>query len=571
MAGRRYRDDKKPYKANSYIAQLNHNRAMQAGEPSPQETVKISNDDYFMSSRRPEKFGQDKNIGMHGGISSYRDDVYDVSGVTEDGNYSGRNIKSENLADEYAPKVKSQQSFILRENNGGNRYSCPKNRYSDNPRSQHSRAYENYPINTESGAYGAEMPYGDEKINHIFKDKNSGFESNGKTRNGVNENNCKQPGGKGKAAVITVSSLLITAMIIFTVLQIIHSKMSGETVLQTEAQSAVVQQTTAVIPTEPPKTTVSALDFETPNPKDDNSDGYLDNGIFIWNDCGYELFYGTDESAKNYADAVNRYAKDLGSDIKTYVMVVPTHAEMSLPKRFSESGQITNVPQKDNIKTVYENLDKEITPINCYNELVRHSEEYIYFNTDHHWTGLGAYYGYKAYAEAEGLPVLDLADCQKNSIEGFLGSIAQDVQAELSPDRVDYWEFPYNTSNDIYYEPDGEPTRLNVYYEGAAPGSLTYGVFIWGDQPLEVLHSDKNDKGEKIAVVKESYGNALVPYLTNNYQEVHVIDFRYWQGKLKDYCRQNGIKKVLFINGIMSANTEIQIQSMDTLFDAHPD
>ena len=73
--------------------------------------------------------------------------------------------------------------------------------------------------------------------------------------------------------------------------------------------------------------------------------------------------------------------------------------------------------------------------------------------------------------------------------------------------------------------------------------------------------------GKIIAVVKESYGNAFVPYLTYNYEEVHVIDFRTFGDNLVSYCQQNGIDEVLFLNGVMSANTQIQLDSMSGLFD----
>ena len=88
-----------------------------------------------------------------------------------------------------------------------------------------------------------------------------------------------------------------------------------------------------------------------------------------------------------------------------------------------------------------------------------------------------------------------------------------------------------------------------------------------GDNPLSVLKSS-SDKAQdkKIAVVKESYGNAFAPYLTYNYKEVHVIDFRTFGKNLPQYCKENGIDEVLFLNGIMSANTQIQLDSMSTLF-----
>ena len=44
----------------------------------------------------------------------------------------------------------------------------------------------------------------------------------------------------------------------------------------------------------------------------------------------------------------------------------------------------------------------------------------------------------------------------------------------------------------------------------------------------------------------------------SNYDEVHVIDFRYYSGSLKQYCSDNGITEVLFLNGVMSANTPLE-------------
>ena len=88
-----------------------------------------------------------------------------------------------------------------------------------------------------------------------------------------------------------------------------------------------------------------------------------------------------------------------------------------------------------------------------------------------------------------------------------------------------------------------------------------------GDNPLTVLKSSsEKGTGKKIAVVKESYGNAFAPYLTYNYEEVHVVDFRHFGQNLKSYCQLNEIDEILFINGVMSANTQIQLDSMSSCF-----
>lgn len=370
---------------------------------------------------------------------------------------------------------------------------------------------------------------------------------------------------RARLAVLTVAALLILAMVIFTVAQIIKSttpdtpvQSAETTVPATQAQTDTTQETAEGSVTD-------ALSFVTPAPEDNNADGESDNGFYVWNGAVYELFYGGGDSAVNYANALNGYAEALGKGIKTYAMIIPTHVEMGLPARFSESGEVQTSSQAENIKTAYENMSFDVTPVNCYNELASHCNEYIYFNTDHHWTGLGAYYAYSAFAKATNQEVLNLEDCTKQTVEGFEGTLLDSVAAELSADTVEYWKLPYETSNDIYYDSNGEPSELSVYYEGAEAGSLTYGVFIWGDQPLEVLRSDRGT-GKKIAVIKESFGNAMVPYFTYNYDEVHVIDFRYWEGNLKSYCEENGITEVLFANGVMSANTDSQIEAMNTLF-----
>lgn len=289
----------------------------------------------------------------------------------------------------------------------------------------------------------------------------------------------------------------------------------------------------------------------------------MGTNAYIWNGAAYELFGGDEYRAQLYADSINSYQQKL-SGIKVYNMVVPNHTEMGLPQRLKNSSAPSD-SQAENIKQIYSKLNSSVTPINAYNKIAEHCNEYVYYNSDHHWTGLGAYYAYTAFAEATNQDVLDLSTCTENKIEGFTGSFAN-TNDGLTTDTVSYWTFPYNVTMDIT---DSNGTTSNYdspYYQYAEAGSNTYSLFIMGDNPLTVLHSDsEKGTGKKIAVVKESYGNAFSPYLTNNYSEVHIIDFRYFGQNLADYCKQNGITEVLYLNGIMSANTQVQLDSMDGL------
>ncbi len=242
-------------------------------------------------------------------------------------------------------------------------------------------------------------------------------------------------------------------------------------------------------------------------------------------------------------------------------MVVPTHTEFGIPSRLA--GEIYTQSQSQNIKTIYSSYIADVKPINCYNALCKHKDEYIYFNTDHHWTGLGAYYAYQAFCEQTGQQALALTDCTEQTIDGFEGSFYS-ADASLTPDSVHYWKFPYQTHAKRQEESGAEMYDTDVYYEGAA-GSGAYITFIYGDSSLFIEYNDTNKNGKKIAVVKESYGNAFVPYLTNNYEEVHIIDFRYFTQNIKEYMQENGITEILFLNNTMSANAAMQVDRIREL------
>lgn len=306
--------------------------------------------------------------------------------------------------------------------------------------------------------------------------------------------------------------------------------------------------------------------FKTPQIKDDKSSGYSAYSIYVWNKQGFELFGSDEARATTYAETINGFADKLNG-ITVYDMVIPNHTEMGLPQRLKDSDA-PSTSQAENIKSIYSNLSDKVTPINAYNYLADHNDEYIYFGSDHHWSGLGAYYAYSAFAKTNDLPILSLDDCTEQQIEGFTGTFSNTASG-LDTDTVHYWEFPYEVTMDITDESGNLNTYTSPYYQYAEAGSLTYGVFIMGDHPLTVLKSasENAEEGKKIAVIKESYGNAFVPYLTYNYEEVHVIDFRTFGDNLVSYCQQNGIDEVLFLNGVMSANTQIQLDSMSGLFD----
>lgn len=305
-----------------------------------------------------------------------------------------------------------------------------------------------------------------------------------------------------------------------------------------------------------------------PDIKDDGSDATMATGtVCIWNKQAFNLFYSGNTAAKYYANSISDYAKKLSEDITVYNMVVGNHTEFGLPQRVIDAGIETD-SQSENIKCISETLSDRVISVDCYNKLAEHCNEYIFFGTDHHWTALGAYYGYEAFCEKVGLTPMDISQSEVYSVEGFLGSLytatSSTVLAE-NTDTVYYYSLPNETYAIMNERMGDEDTTVDVYYPGAASGDLTYGLFCWGDTASFVIHSDCKT-GRKIALVKDSFANAFAPYLSANYDEVHLIDYRYWEGDLNKYLNDNGIKEVLFLNNTMSANTASQVDSISNVF-----
>ena len=316
-------------------------------------------------------------------------------------------------------------------------------------------------------------------------------------------------------------------------------------------------------PTEEPDKPASVDTYVTPVIADDGKDGTLfSSTLYLYKGKGFNLFGSTDKVAKNYATAVNDLTKKLDKNITVYNMVVPNHTEFGLPKRIQDSIGCSS--QAENLKQITANLSDRIIPINCYNELSEHNTEYIYYNTDHHWTSLGAYYAYSAFCAQTGQTPVELSALSANTIDGFTGSfytLSGSSALKENADKVIYYSLPNKTSATMTERMGDSSIACDVYYPASTGGSLTYGVFCWGDTAKFVIKSDAGT-GKKIAVVKDSYGNAFAPYLTANYDEVHLLDYRYFKGNLNDYLKANGITEVMFLNNTMSANSASQVTAM---------
>jgi hypothetical protein len=106
-------------------------------------------------------------------------------------------------------------------------------------------------------------------------------------------------------------------------------------------------------------------------------------------------------------------------------------------------------------------------------------------------------------------------------------------------------------------------------YAEQVSGENSYSVFIHGDLPICKMESTHKN-GRKICLVKESYGNAFAPFLTNNYEKVIVVDQRSYKGNFIEMLKAEGINELLFINNIFAAHTQFHIDDIRNLLPPTP-
>ncbi len=131
---------------------------------------------------------------------------------------------------------------------------------------------------------------------------------------------------------------------------------------------------------------------------DDGALGEVKKRVFVFKNRAFEMFGGGPAMGKSYANMINAYNKLLPG-VQIYNLIIPVALEFEITEKYAKLQK----PNRPAIENIYDALDSNIKKVWAIDELRKHRSEYIYFNTDHHWTSLGAYYAYRAFCKTAGL------------------------------------------------------------------------------------------------------------------------------------------------------------------------
>ena len=270
-------------------------------------------------------------------------------------------------------------------------------------------------------------------------------------------------------------------------------------------------------------------------------------GLLVQGDRVMQVFGGSRRAAAAFASIVNGYAAALPG-VRVWSVLAPTAISFHAPKGYDSSGERVNIAQ------INAALSSGIRRVDVVSEMLPHAAEYLYFRTDHHWTGRGAYYAYAAFCRSAGLAAVPLDSMPRKVNRGYLGSLwaLTRVPAVAShPDEVEVFSPVTKVSARVYGSPisgAGRPTSWVL------PNARSYGAYLGGDFPAMVAKSSLTN-GRKALVIKNSFGNAFATFLANNFEEVVVIDYRYFNASVADVVVERGITDVIIAAGAFAANT----------------
>lgn len=269
---------------------------------------------------------------------------------------------------------------------------------------------------------------------------------------------------------------------------------------------------------------------------------------------------GSGKGCTGYAQAANKY-KETFPDVNIYCMVIPTAVEYYCPEKVRNRTR----PQRPTIDNVNSHLRPDVKAVDIYATLGAHAEEDIFLRTDHHWAPLGAYYAAEKFAEVAGVPFRPLSSYDRKVVHGYVGSMygySKDIAIKKAPEDFVYYvprDVTYTTTYTNYTIDEnyrvigmGRPYKSAFFFRFKDGSGGAYCTFMGGDTKITCVRTSTKN-GRRLIILKDSFGNAIPGYLFYSFEEIHVIDSRYFTKNMVDYVQENGITDILFANNIFKA------------------
>ncbi|WMJ84083.1 DHHW family protein [Oscillospiraceae bacterium LTW-04] len=241
----------------------------------------------------------------------------------------------------------------------------------------------------------------------------------------------------------------------------------------------------------------------------------------------------------------------LNPDVNKYIMIVP--GSYNILSDLVPVG-LGNIDQLPLIEEVNSRLAKSgYTGVDVSANLLAHADEDIYYRTDHHWTTQGAWYGYERFAHAMGLAAIIPQQPLAQSAEGFWGTYYSKAKKyDAMADTITWYDLPVNGVTI-----DGEAFD-SMYDMSALDTRDKYALFLHANNGVTVIKNDSAPEGA-VMVIKDSYANCFVPFLTQNFHKVVVVDLRSLPKGVNELVKTEQIRNVLVLYSFSNLSSDANL------------
>lgn len=259
------------------------------------------------------------------------------------------------------------------------------------------------------------------------------------------------------------------------------------------------------------------------------------NVFFCREDTLITRFAYPEESAVTGAvRAVNSLAEN--TQARVFLALIPSSAAVWADRLPANAN---TADQEALIRRICGEVNGETADI--LSALLAHRDEEVYYRTDHHWTTLGAYYGYAATARVMGFTPAEKSDYHPETVSAdFYGTVYSSSGVRwVRPDRMERWV----DADGVQVFRDGGAEPSPVYVEEKLEIKDKYAYFFGGNTPRMVIET--GNAGGRLLVLRDSYSDCELPFFFPHYSEIHVLDLRYFRQSVREYAEANGVSDIL--------------------------
>lgn len=277
------------------------------------------------------------------------------------------------------------------------------------------------------------------------------------------------------------------------------------------------------------------------------------------------------QAREAYAAIANKYYDTFKGKVNVYCMPIPLAAAFYTP----DTAQSWTRDQRLALMDIFSHLKPEVKAVDAYTTLGRHAAEDIYLRTDHHWAPKGAFYAAGHFAQVAGVPYKNLSYYEERIVKDFVGTMykfSKDVAVKRAPEDFVYYvptAVYYTTTRITYSLGKGNrvsgstgPVESSFFREYKDGSGAAYSTFMGGDTNTTHVHTSTHN-GRRLLILKDSFGNAIPGFLFYSFEDIHVVDCRYFTLNIVDYVNNNGITDILFCNNITHACSDVTVRAYE--------